>query len=62
MMPVKISMKLQLSEWEANYLLEWLDEQADYDFRGPDSRVVRLRDRLQERFDKSGWVREHFDP
>jgi len=55
-------MNIELSEWEANYLLEYLDEQADYDFRGPDPNVVRLRNRLQESFDNAGYGRKHFDP
>ena len=58
----KVSVTVELSEWEANYLLEYLDEQADYDFRGPDPKVVKLRNRLQKAFDNSGYVRQHSEP
>lgn len=55
-------MNVKLSEWEANYVLEYLDEQADYDFRGPDPKVVWLRNRLQKAFDDAGYLRQHFEP
>jgi len=49
-------MLIQLDEWEANYLLDYLDEEADYTMdREP--KVGNLRDKVQAAFDKSGFKR-----
>jgi len=49
-------MLIELNEWEANYLLDYLDEEADYTMdREP--KVLELRDKVQTAFDKSGFKR-----
>jgi len=49
-------MLVDLDEWEANYLLDYLDEEADYTMdREP--KVRNLRDKVQSAFDKSGFER-----
>lgn len=49
-------MLIELDEWEANYLLDYLDEEADYTMdREP--KVVSLRDKIQTAFDRSEFKR-----
>jgi hypothetical protein len=49
-------MLVELNEWEANYLLDYLDEEADYTMdREP--KVLELRDKVQTAFDKSCFKR-----
>jgi hypothetical protein len=49
-------MLIELDEWEANYLLDYLNEEADYTMdREP--KVLTLRDKVQTVFDKSGFQR-----
>lgn len=49
-------MLIELEEWEANYLLDYLDEEAEYTMdREPN--VLKLRDKFQTEFDKSGFNR-----
>ena len=50
-------MLIELDEWEANYLLDYLDEEADYTMdREP--KVQSLRDKVQAAFDKAGYKPE----
>lgn len=49
-------MLIELDEWEANYLLDYLDEEADYTVdREP--KLLSLRDKVQTAFDRSGFKR-----
>lgn len=49
-------MLIELDEWEANCLLDYLDEETDYTMdREP--KVQNLRDNVQTAFDKSGFKR-----
>jgi hypothetical protein len=49
-------MLIELDEWEANYLLDYLDEEADYTM-GREPKVRNLRDKVQTAFDRSGFNR-----
>ena len=49
-------MMVELDEWEANYLLDYLDEEADYTM-GRVPKIRNLRDKVQTAFDKSGFNR-----
>lgn len=49
-------MLIEFDEWEANYLLDYLDEEADYTM-GREPKVRSLRDKVQTAFDKSGFKR-----
>ena len=49
-------MLIELDEWEANYLLDYLDEEADYTM-GREPKVRNLRDKVQIAFDKSNFKR-----
>lgn len=49
-------MLIELDEWETNYLLDYLNEEADYTMdREP--RVLELRDKVYTAFEKSGFKR-----
>ncbi|HJS99115.1 MAG TPA: hypothetical protein VJ756_08490 [Terriglobales bacterium] len=49
-------MLIELDEWEANYLLDYLEEEADYTMdREP--KLLNLRDKVQTAYDKSGFKR-----
>jgi hypothetical protein len=50
-------MLIELDEWEANYLLDYLDEEADYTM-GREPKVRSLRDKVQAAFDKAGYKGE----
>ena len=53
---VKHVMLIESDEWEANYLLDYLDEEADYTM-DRDPKVAGLRDKVQTAFDRSGFKR-----
>jgi hypothetical protein len=49
-------MLIELDEWEANYMLDYLNKEADYTMdREP--KVLSLRDKVQTAFNESGFKR-----
>lgn len=49
-------MLIELDEWETNYLLDYLNEEADYTM-DRELRVLELRDKARAAFEKPGFKR-----
>lgn len=49
-------MLIELDEWETNYLLDYLNEEADYT-TGREPKVLALRDKIHVAFETSGFKR-----